>query len=341
MSTKLRVVLCGCGSITRAWLNTDAARELVDVVGLVDLREEAVQALAERYELPEAVTNTELAPVLQATKPDAVFDCTTPAAHYQVTLTALEHGCHVLGEKPMAPDMAAARSMVRAAQEHGLVYTVIQNYRYRPSIQRLCAFLRSGAIGTLHSVQSDFHLGPKFGGFREEMDHVLFLDMAIHSFDAARLLIGEEPVSVYAQDWNPSGSWFRHGASAVALFQMTHNVRYAYTGSWCARGCTTSWNSRWRFDGDLGAVLWDGASQFHAERRTSPDAPIEPLEVPEDVPAGQTAGHDTIIRQFVAAVRGGSAPPTICTDNVRSLAMVHAAVRSSQTNAPCAVEAEI
>ncbi len=52
------------------------------------------------------------------------------------------------------------------------------------------ARIASGAIGALTSVHADFFLGPHFGGFRETMDHVLLLDMAIHSFDAMRCMTG-------------------------------------------------------------------------------------------------------------------------------------------------------
>ena len=59
---------------------------------------------------------------------------------------------------------------------------------------------RSGAIGDITTVTVDFYVGAHFGGFRAEMDHVLLLDMAIHSFDEARFLSGTDPVAVTAVD---------------------------------------------------------------------------------------------------------------------------------------------
>ena len=44
---------------------------------------------------------------------------------------------------------------------------------------------------------SDFFLGVHFGGFRDKMQHVLLLDMAIHTFDAARFIIGQDAKDVY------------------------------------------------------------------------------------------------------------------------------------------------
>jgi len=135
--TNLRAVLAGCGSNSKYWL--DAAREIPDleVVGLVDLVEESARRKAAEYGLQDAAIGTDVRPMLEQTSPDIVFDCTVPEAHFQVTMEALEHGCHVLGEKPLADTMEHAREMVAAAQEAGKIFAVIQNRRYMPGIRRL------------------------------------------------------------------------------------------------------------------------------------------------------------------------------------------------------------
>lgn len=89
------------------------------------------------------------------------------------------------------------------------------------------------------TLDADFYLVAHFDGFRTEMDHVLLLDMAIHTFDQARYISGQDAEHDYAADWNPSGAWYRHGANAVAFFKMTDGVRFSYRGSWCAEGLNT------------------------------------------------------------------------------------------------------
>ncbi len=54
------------------------------------------------------------------------------------------------------------------------------------------------------------------------MTHVLLLDMAIHTFDAARLISSADPVGVYCHEWNPAGSWYDRDASAAAIFEMSN-----------------------------------------------------------------------------------------------------------------------
>lgn len=333
MSNEVRAVLVGCGGMSAAWLN--AAKNVADleIVGLVDIREEAARKRAEEFGLQHAVVGTDLKRVMKKVAPDAVFDVTVPEAHVDVTLTALKHGCHVLGEKPLADSMKNARKMVAAAQETGKIYAVIQNRRYDPRIRRLRSFVESGEIGNVTTVNSDFYIGAHFGGFRDRMKHVLLLDMAIHTFDAARFITGADPVSVYCKEWNPSGSWYDHDASAVAIFEMTNGIVYVYRGSWCSEGLNTTWESDWRIIGEEGSVTWDGGNNFRAQvvaetggfHSKCRDAEIPPSDFP-----GKVGGHAGLIAEFVRCIQTGETPETVCTDNIKSLAMVFGAIESAE-----------
>jgi predicted dehydrogenase len=262
-----------------------------------------------------------------------VFNCTVPEAHRKVTLAALAHGCHVLGEKPLADSLENAQEMVTAAEKAGRIFAVMQNRRFHPGIRRLRRFLQAGAIGDLTTVHSDFYIGAHFGGFRDHMEHVLLLDMAIHTFDAARLIAAADPVSVYCTEWNPAGSWYDHDASAVAVFQLSNRIVYTYRGSWCAEGVNTSWESDWRVIGQKGSVTWDGGEAFAAQvsaRTGSFRSELADVQVPPLQSGDRTGGHSGQIADFVDCVRTGRIPETICTDNIKSLAMALGAVASAQ-----------
>jgi predicted dehydrogenase len=261
-----------------------------------------------------------------------VFDCTIPEAHVDVTLTALQHGCHVLGEKPLADSMENARRSVAAAQAAGKIYAVIQNRRYDPNLLRLCDFLASGAIGKVTTVDADFYIGAHFGGFRDHMQHVLLLDMAIHTFDAARKIAGADPLAVYCHEWNPAGSWYDHDAAAVAIFEMSDDLVFTYRGSWCAEGLNTTWESEWRIVGTTGSVRWNGADRFQAQVVAETGgffSTWKDLNLPPG-PQEMATGHAGVIREFVDCVRTGGIPQTTASDNIKSLAMVFAAIASAE-----------
>ncbi len=331
----------GCGSVSNAWLHAAVDLPALKLVGLVDLREEAARQRATEYGLDDVMVSADLTATLDTTRPDVVFDCTVPEAHVDVTLEALHHGCHVLGEKPMADSLDSARRMVAAAQEAGRTYAVMQNYRYNAGLRRLGHFVASGAIGPVTTIHCGFFIGAHFGGFRDHMRHVLLLDMAIHTFDAARAITGADPVSVYCKEWNPAGSWYERDASAVAVFEMTQGIVYTYRGSWCAEGLNTPWNSEWRVIGENGSVTWDGKDGFQAQVVAETGgfhSKWHDLEVPPYDDVSKTGGHAGLIRDFVHCLETRSTPETICTDNIKSLAMVFAAVESAEGGEPAEVQ---
>ena len=346
MAKKLTAVLVGCGRISPAWLRPCQALSDLEIVGLVDIQEQAAMQRAEEHELPAALVGTDLVAMLEQTRPDLVFNCTVPEAHLPVTLEALRQGCHVLGEKPLADSMESARLMIAAAQEAGKLYAVMQNRRYDRNIRHLKSFLQSGVIGSITTVHSDFFVGAHIGDFRDHMRHVLLVDMAIHTFDAARFITGTDATSVYCLEWNPSGSWFDHDASAVAIFEMTGGIVFTYRGSWCAEGLRTPWESEWRIIGEKGSVTWDGAEGFQAQvvAETSGllskvrDLEIPPYSAPPGGGSVQLGGHGGLIQDFLHAVRTGRTPETSCDDNIKSLAMVFGAVESAERGEKVRVE---
>ncbi len=330
-TSSLTGVLVGCGGISRSWLRALVAHPTLQLVGLVDLDPAQIQARQAEFELGDLATGADLDAMLAELQPDIVFDCTVPPAHTPVTLTALSHGCHVLGEKPLAVSMEKAQQMVDAAEASGKTYAVMQNRRYLDGIRRLREFLRSGQIGPLTTLNADFYIGAHFGGFREEMAHVLILDMAIHTFDQARFLTDADPVSVYCHEWNPQNSWYQQDASAVAIFEMSNGIVFTYRGSWCAEGLRTTWECDWRAIGTRGSVTWDGGENFAAEVVSGEEGFLretESVSVPALPPLVQT-GHAGCIYDVLDAIGTGRTPLTVCTDNIKSLAMVHGAIESA------------
>ncbi len=335
-SETLKILHVGCGGMSRAWLNAVKTMDDAEIVGLVDLHKQTAWQRAEEFGLNDKGTriSDNLDEALEQLKPDVVFDCTFPAAHAEITTKSLRAGAHVLGEKPLADTPDHARQSLTAAKETGKLYAVIQNRRYQDSIRSLRKFLQSGEIGQIHTVNCDFYIGAHFGGFRDVMEHVLLLDMAIHTFDQARFLSGSNPETVFCHEFNPQGSWYEHGASAMAIFEMTGGLIYNYRGSWCAEGLNTSWESEWRIIGTKGSCTWDGAETIRAEviEETGDfKSKMRPVDVAIEPFPGKNDGHAGLIREFLDAVKGGSQPETICTDNIHSLNMVFGAVESALT----------
>ena len=334
MNQKIKVVLVGCGNVSGSWLKPAAQHPGIEIAGLVDLNETAARKRAAEFGLGGAEIGTDLEAMLDRTGPDAVFDCTVPEARWTVVSAALRRGCHVLAEKPMADSLENARAMIAAARQAGKLYTVMQNRRYDERVRRIRRLLDTGAIGPVTTVNCDFYLAPRFGGFRERMRHVLLLDMAIHTFDAARVICGADPAAVYCREWNPSGSWYEHGASAMAVFEMAGGATFNYRGSWCAPGLSTTWNGEWRVIGECGTVKWNGGDLLQAQATVSTGGPkpeVKEIEIPPCDAPEKAGGHQGCIGEFIRCVQTGAVPETVGTDNIQSLAMVFGAIESAET----------
>lgn len=329
----LTAVLVGCGAMSKAWLEATAKAGHLRIVGLVDVEVERARSRRQEFSLADAVVGADLADVLARTRPAMVFDVAVPQARLEVVSTSFAHGCHVLTEKPMAPSLADAREIIRLSREAGRLHAVVQNRRYLENVRRIRRFVDSGVLGKPTSVHCDFFIAPHFGGFREEMDHVLLVDMAIHTFDAARFMIDAEARNVFCKEWEPAGSWYRQGSSAFAVFQMSNGAVFSYRGSWCAKGLKTSWESAWRIVCERGSLTWDGFDTILAEAESGARDGLFDIMNTVPVPAydGRDAvgGHLGIIKEFISAVSEGRPPETRGDDNIKSLAMVFGAIESS------------
>ncbi len=333
MADALRALMVGCGAMSAAWLRAAAEVPGLEIAGLVDV--DLARAEARRDEFaPQSGVADDLQGALASWQPDLVFDCTVPEAHVNVAIAALCHGCHVLGEKPLADSMENARRILSAAKAANRLHAVIQNRRYDPNIRRLGAFLAEGRLGPITAAHSDFFIGAHFGGFRDRMRHVLLLDMAIHTFDAARFLTASNPVAVYCHEMNPEGSWYDHDAAAVAVFEMSGGLVYTYRGSWCSEGLNTSWGADWRLTGTRGAVLWDGEEAMRAEEVAKGGgfrSELRPLEIPPCPASARVGAHHGLLKEFVECVRTGAQPETDSRENIHSLSMVFGAIESARS----------
>ncbi|SDE25251.1 Gfo/Idh/MocA family protein [Glycomyces harbinensis] len=313
----LRLVVVGAGGMGRAWARTIQASADTELVGIADLSSAAAESAAEEIGVPGLALGSDAVELARRAGADAIVNATIPEAHHPVTTAALLAGIPVLGEKPVAASVAEGLSLTAAAEHTGELFMVSQSRRYHRSLH--AAKRRLAPLGAVGIVAVDFYKAPHFGGFRDEMDSPLLLDMAIHQFDMARFLLDADPVSVSCEEYNPAWSWYAGDAAATAVFAMEGGARFVFNGSWCSPGFETSWNGSWRISAERGSVLWDGEGEPGAD-------PDEDAAEAVDDPGQEIAGS---LREFVAALRHGREPMGRVHANVMSLAMVEAATQSA------------
>ncbi|MFC7787566.1 Gfo/Idh/MocA family protein [Microbacterium sp. MAHUQ-60] len=313
------VIVIGAGGMGQAWLDTIARRPDLHVSAVVDVVEPAAQASVVARGLDAAVF-TDVQQALTTAPADLVVNVTIPEAHLAVSSATVRMGVPVLTEKPVTPTVAEALRLAALSRARGVLVATSQSRRHTRGITAFRDALRTA--GGAQQLDARFFQNPRFGGFRDRMPHPLLIDMAIHTFDQARFVLGSEPVSVYCEEFNPSWSWYDGDAAAEAVFAFADGARFSYSGSWCADGLQTSWNGDWRGSAADGTASWDGETDVRLQGRNG-DAERRPLPDADE-------GLDAALAEFVTALDGGSAPSGEIHRNIWSLAMVEAAVASAE-----------
>ncbi|GAA2024268.1 Gfo/Idh/MocA family oxidoreductase [Catenulispora yoronensis] len=332
----LRAVVVGAGFMGRNWAREIALQPDTELVGWVDLDEAALQDAAKEAGV-SVVLGTDLAALLDDLRPDIVFNSSPPAAHRAVTTAALEHGCAVLTEKPMAMSLAEARDLVAVAERTGRLLAVTQDRRQLSGTRALKEAARR--LAPLTRLEIDFRLPHRAGPYVHLWDEPLLREMAIHLFDAARAVTGADATSVFCNAYRTPWSWYPGNDSAEALFRMDGGLHFAFTGCWTARSDFTSWTGSWYLEGAGGCATWDGVNApvlTPAREEGQAEPPAEPLPVAPQ--SAEFPGLAEVLAGFVRALRTGEVPDGECHDNLRSLAMVEAAVLSARTGQSAVVE---
>lgn len=191
MASKLRIGLIGAGRISGAYVDAVRGIECARIVGVADVREEAAAARARDLDCPAFASPEALA---DAVRPDAVVVCTPPVTHAPIATLFLEHGIHVLCEKPFALDSTSARAVVKAARRSGSIVTMASKFRYVEDVVKARDIVRSGVLGDLTLFENSFTAKVDMAG-RWNADPAVsgggvLIDNGSHSVDILRYFLG-------------------------------------------------------------------------------------------------------------------------------------------------------
>ena len=330
---RFNVIFAGCGGMGNAWMGYMLKRGDVEIVALCDIVIEKTAEYIKKYDLKAKAFDDIKKALAACPEANLVVDCTTPDAHELIVTSALDAGANAIGEKPMAETREQALRQIAAADKTKKSYAVMQNRIYLPGMRTIKKVLGENLLGRVGHVSSDFFIGAHFGGFRDLMDNVLILDMAVHTFYQARFLIGSNPKSVYCHEFNPPGSWYRGNASAIAIFEFENGAVYDYRGSWCAEGFNTSWECDWRIIGEKGTIKWDGGQKLFAQLKKEGESgfTIPCDEIKLELADSGKQGHEGCFDEMFSALIEKRPAETDCHDNYFSMNMVYGAIESAKS----------
>ncbi len=335
----LRAVHVGVGLWGRSWAHRVASAPGYRLVAIVDASRDARTSAASDLDVPAFA---DLRRALRATEADVVVLVSPPSTHRSLSELALEHGCHVISEKPLAlsvPDAVAIADAADAAGRHAMV---AQNYRFRRQSRGLRDLVQGKVLGKLLGVRISCRRDLRAAhisrhDWRGRMPHPYLLDMAIHHVDLLRMITRQDFVEVDARSWRVPDSPFRDDPSVGALLTLQDGTPVSYEGTWAEPRLETSWNGDWELVGTKGRATWTGGVDDALRgtiRCASYGSPLRRQRL-QPLPAVDRAA---VLAELRRALEAGEAPETSVRDNVRSLAAVLAIARSTKERRPVRLE---
>jgi UDP-N-acetylglucosamine 3-dehydrogenase len=188
----LKAAVIGVGAMGQHHARVYDQMPTVQLVGVADVDAEAGERIAR---LHHTVAYTDDRRLLDEAKPDVVSVVVPTEFHCRAAMKALEAGCHVLIEKPIAATEDEARELIERADALGRKLMVGHIARFDPAVQALREHLETGELGRVFQVRCR-RLGPFPARIR---DVGVVIDLATHDLDMMRYVTGQEIVRVYAE----------------------------------------------------------------------------------------------------------------------------------------------
>jgi 2-alkyl-3-oxoalkanoate reductase len=186
---KLKIGVVGCGFVASAWHIPGFMRlkKTASVQAVCDINAQLASSVANQFNLPKTYSN--FSEMLKAEDLDIVDICTPPQAHTSLAIEAMESGCNVLIEKPMALKLSDCNDMVSVSQKQGVKLCVVHNELFRPPMINARRLVEEGKIGQL--------LGMEWCRFTHKDEYLAKQNHWIHKLPGG--LLGEVgPHAVYA-----------------------------------------------------------------------------------------------------------------------------------------------
>jgi D-xylose 1-dehydrogenase (NADP+, D-xylono-1,5-lactone-forming) len=210
----MRVMLVGAGAI--AYRHAAAARDLdgADLVAVCDVRREAADALADRFEVESRYTDLDA--MLGSEQADLAIIATWGVYHADLVERLARSGRvkGILCEKPLAMDAPQAQAMADVAARHGVVLAEAFRLRHQPIHHRAIEIIRSGGLGEVRHVRNAMmNVVPaenrdpaKNWRFHKAVGGGVTYDIGCYCINQLRWALDAEPETVQAfGTWGPTG----------------------------------------------------------------------------------------------------------------------------------------
>jgi predicted dehydrogenase len=322
----IRVAVVGLGSRGQDWVREVGADPGYELVACVDPDAAALRLAATKRGIPQGQLFTVLADALDKVACEAVIVAAAADYHTQVCEAALARGLSVLVEKPFTLQLNEAVRLVKLAEQKKAPLVVAQNYRYMRSFKTARRLVNEGALGQIGMIACQYFRVPhEMAPSLARLTHSILWGAGIHHLDALRYILGQKVVGVMAESFTLPGGQLPHGASLQTLLAFENGTRAVYTATYESSG----------------HEYFERGQEFYA-RLTGQDATLHVFhrwlflcargKWPRPIRRGARplSEERILLRQLERALLHNETPDSSGLDNLQTMAIAEACVRSAQ-----------
>ena len=204
----MRYALIGCGRIATNHMKA-AVNNQLEISAVCDVVQEHMEVLLAKHELQNDMSilrYTDYKSMIQEVKPDLVSIATESGIHAEIALFCIDHGVHVIIEKPMAMSISDANEIIRHSEEKHVKVSACHQNRFNIAVQEMRHALEAGRFGRLshgsihvrwNRNQGYYDQAPWRGTWAQ--DGGALMNQCIHGIDLLRWTFGGEIEEVYGQ----------------------------------------------------------------------------------------------------------------------------------------------
>jgi predicted dehydrogenase len=234
----LRVCVIGLGPIGNLHADIYKSEPLAQLAGVCDRQPVRAADAGRRLGVPHF---TDAGEMLARLKPDVCSIATGgfeyASDHREPALQALRAGCHVLCEKPISNEIAAAGEMVRAAREANRCFGIDFNHRFTPAAWQAKKWLDEDRLGSLLFLNMALWIG-RFEHFDSPYFHLKALNP--HSIDMLRYFGGDiARAQCFAlkapgrEIWSTASMNFQFASGAVGHLTSSYDIKRGHPMERC------------------------------------------------------------------------------------------------------------
>ena len=338
----LKMIHIGLGIMGLEWckkaIPPNVKDGLIEVVAAVDINPSRLKYAQKYLGLSSSYCYTDLKKALEENKADFCSVVVTPENHEKVINLSIDYDLHILSEKPIADTLDASKRIVNKVLKSDKKMAITMTHRYDQDKTTLINELSSGKYGKIDylicNVTADTRKLGSWGDFRHKMKNPLMIEGAVHHFDLLSTIAGSPCNTLYAQTWNPSWGDYNGDSQGLAILKFKNGTRAFYEGASCNAVGLKAWEKEYiRVECEKGTLVLSGR-KLECFNYNNKKVRVESMEGQgKIIPLIKQSkwGNAWLIEQFYDLVVNGVTMETKVDENIQSVAMVTAAIKSSQT----------